>query len=25
LDELITFYENNLDYEMELLREELKL
>jgi hypothetical protein len=25
LDELITFYENNLDYEMELLHEELKL
>ncbi len=25
LDELIIFYENNLDYEMELLREELKL
>jgi hypothetical protein len=25
LDQLIIFYENNLDYEMELLREELKL
>jgi hypothetical protein len=25
LDELIIFYENNLDFEMELLREELKL
>jgi hypothetical protein len=25
LDELIILYENNLDYEMELLREELKL
>jgi hypothetical protein len=24
LDELILFYENNLDFEMELLREELK-